>query len=102
MGFRSGTVTVGGDSPAVICAMGAGGALVYAPEAGVLIGGPDVAAHGDEAGVPLPPGTPLWVPGAAPFETPVLGTDINVAVLYGITAGGDIRVSFAAPQARGV
>lgn len=101
MAVLSGTVAIGRE-PTLICVMGSGGVLVCPSGDGVRIGGADVACDGAAAGVPLPAGVATWVPGAAPFEMPVLGSDLNVAALYGITASGPAEVSFVAPQSRGV
>lgn len=99
MAILSGTVTIGTE-PTLICAMGAGGALLYPSGDGVHIGGPDVAASGDKMGVLLPPLVATWMPGAAPFELPVLGTVVDHALLYGVSGAGGQTVSFAAPQPR--
>lgn len=98
MSVISGTVTVGKD-PVLICAMGAGGVLLYPSAAGVFIGGPDVATSGEKMGVPLPAGVPTWMPGGPPFDMPVLGASVNYALLYGVSDAGG-QVSFAAPQPR--
>lgn len=99
MAVTSGTVTIGTE-PTLICAMGAGGVLLSPSAAGVFIGGPDVAASGDKMGVQLPPSVATWMPGAAPFELPVLDTAVDHAVLYGISESGGQTVSYAAPQPR--
>lgn len=99
MAILSGTVEIGTE-PTLICAMGAGGALLYPSGKGIFIGGPDVAASGDKKGVPLPPSAATWMPGGAPFELPVIGTAVDHAILYGVSEAVGLTVSFAAPQPR--
>ena len=98
MTVSSGTVTIGSE-PTYICTVGAGGVLLCPSAAGVFIGGENVATSGENMGVPLPAGVPTWMPGAAPFDMPVLGASVNYAHLFGVSDGGG-QVSFAAPQPR--
>lgn len=102
MALSSGTVTIG-TTPTAICTMGDGGALICAADSGIFIGGPAVTCSGPAAGVPLPAGLPVFMPGAKARDIPVLGAALDLAVLYGVSADGGQDVSFvsAAPVVSG-